>query len=176
MKKTIDKEQLVKLGHFAKPHGVKGEITLVTRSEAWEEMAEPYLFCEIDGCAVPFFIESLRRKGDEVLLVKLEGLETDEAVLPLSRKEVLLPADVLEAECPDEAISWDSLVGYTLLDEQGQEIGEILEVDDTTCNILLRVGCAEAEWWLPAALPLLVGLDPERREVALRLPEGIFDL
>ena len=59
----IRKEELFKIGKFTKPHGVKGEITLLTQYEGLETMDEPYIVCEMDGIFVPFFVESPSRES-----------------------------------------------------------------------------------------------------------------
>ena len=72
----IRKEEVFKVGQFAKPHGVKGEIALTTRGDfdALEEMEDPYVVCDMDGILVPFFVESFRYKSDSVVLLKFDGL------------------------------------------------------------------------------------------------------
>ena len=53
----IKKEDVFKIGQFAKPHGIKGEIALVTNSDVFDDSDDPYIVCEMDGILVPFFIE-----------------------------------------------------------------------------------------------------------------------
>ena len=58
----IKKEDVFKIGQFAKPHGIKGEIALVTNSDVFDDSDDPYIICEMDGILVPFFIEEYRYK------------------------------------------------------------------------------------------------------------------
>ena len=51
----IKKEDVFKIGQFAKPHGIKGEIALVTNSDVFDDSDDPYIICEMDGILVPFF-------------------------------------------------------------------------------------------------------------------------
>ena len=64
----IKKEDVFKIGQFAKPHGIKGEIALVTNSDVFDDSDDPYIICEMDGILVPFFIEEYRYKTDTCLL------------------------------------------------------------------------------------------------------------
>ena len=45
----IKKEDVFKIGQFAKPHGIKGEIALVTNSDVFDDSDDPYIICEMDG-------------------------------------------------------------------------------------------------------------------------------
>ena len=67
----IKKEDVFKIGQFAKPHGIKGEIALVTNSDVFDDSDDPYIICEMDGILVPFFIEEYRYETDTVILLKL---------------------------------------------------------------------------------------------------------
>ena len=50
----IREEEVFKIGQFAKPHGIKGELSLVTNSDVLEDAEDPYIVCEMDGILVPF--------------------------------------------------------------------------------------------------------------------------
>ena len=44
----IRQEEVIRIGHFAKPHGIKGEITLVIDRDVFEEEDEAcYLVCRL---------------------------------------------------------------------------------------------------------------------------------
>ena len=51
----ISKEQLIQIGHSLKPHGVKGEITMMLDISDISSLS-CIIMC-IDGIFVPFFIE-----------------------------------------------------------------------------------------------------------------------
>ncbi len=59
----IREEEVFKIGQFAKPHGIKGELSLVTNSDVLEDAEDPYIVCEMDGILVPFFVEDFRYKN-----------------------------------------------------------------------------------------------------------------
>ena len=42
----IKKEDVFKIGQFAKPHGIKGEITLLTTSDVFDDSDDPFIVCE----------------------------------------------------------------------------------------------------------------------------------
>ena len=118
----IRKEEVFKVGQLAKPHGVKGEIALTTRGDfgALEEMEDPYVVCDMDGILVPFFVESFRYKSDSVVLLKFDGLDTDEAVRPFVNKEAYLPLDAVSRDDLAGEMAWDDFVGYRVIDEEAK--------------------------------------------------------
>ena len=73
----IKKEDVFKIGHFAKPHGIKGEITLVTDCDLFDDSDDLFVVCDMDGILVPFFVEDYRYKTDSTLLLKLEGVDSE---------------------------------------------------------------------------------------------------
>ena len=71
----IREGEVFKIGQFAKPHGIKGELSLVTNSDVLEDAEDPYIVCEMDGILVPFFVEDFRYKTDTVGLGETGGRE-----------------------------------------------------------------------------------------------------
>jgi 16S rRNA processing protein RimM len=165
--------QLLKIGKFTKPHGVKGEIGLASDYEiACQE--DSYLICERDGLPVPFFIEGLRPKSDTLMLIKLEGVDSEAEAATFAGCEVFLPSD-----CPEEALaedSWASRIGYALFTPEGRALGELRDLDFSTANVLLQVLCGEEERLIPAVDEWVVGIDRAHKRLVLDLPEGLLDL
>lgn len=176
----IRKEEVFKIGRLAKPHGVKGEIALVTDSEVLDAAGEDedlYVVCEMDGILVPFFIEAYRYKTNSVILLKLENVDDEQAARRLANRDVFYPfAKVDEVERMKE-MSWDCLIGFRVTDDAGNEIGRIKNVDDSTANVLLQVTKTEGEeLLLPVVEAWIVAFDNENRTLVMTLPEGLLDL
>ena len=92
----IKKEHVFKIGQFAKPHGIKGEIALVTNSDVFDNSEDPYILCEMDGILVPFFIEEYRYKTDTVILLKLKNVDDEKAAREFSNREVFYSLDEVD--------------------------------------------------------------------------------
>ncbi len=172
----IEKEDVVKIGRFAKPHGIKGELSLVTDFEWPEEGDDIFLICEMDGILVPFLVEESRYKSDAVTLVKLEGVDSEEEARRFVNKEVYFPLEAVDGEVPLGEMTWDNLIGYAVTDTHAGYIGVITDVDDTTANVLLRIDRAGGELLIPAAEELITDADHEARRLVVSLPEGLLDL
>lgn len=173
----IKKEDLVKIGRFAKPHGVKGEIALVTSFDFFDEMEEePYVVCELEGIFVPFFVEEYRYKTDTTMLLKLENLNSDEAVKPFTNCEVYIPLEKVEDAGVDSGISWDHFVGYQVHDKERGYLGVVEDVDDSTLNVLFKVAYQSKELLIPVVEDFIVGMDHDEKKLFLSVPHGLFDL
>lgn len=174
----IRKEEVFKVGQFVKPHGVKGEIALTTRGDfdALEEMEDPYVVCDMDGILVPFFVESFRYKSDSVVLLKFDGLDTDEAVRSFVNKEAYLPLDAVSRDDLAGEMAWDDFVGYRVLDEENGELGTIVAVDESTVNVLFHIEKDGQGLIFPAAEELILEINPEEKSLLVSVPEGLLDL
>ena len=72
----ITEKEVFRIGFLLKPHGVKGEISMSFLDSVVEELDAPYLVCLVDGIFVPFFVESVRNKGDRTVLIKFQGINS----------------------------------------------------------------------------------------------------
>ena len=168
----IRKEEVYKIGRLGKVHGIKGEISFLLDDDVFDRVDADYLVLDVDGILVPFFIEEYRFKTDSNVLMKFDGIDTQERARELTGCDVYFPRELSEDD--EENISWAEIIGYSLLDVQtGQEVGRIASVDDSTINILFEL---EDGKLIPASEELIADVDTKNRQIAIHLPEGILDL
>ncbi len=168
----IKKEGLLKIGRFLKPHGIDGEIALLTNYEISSAHDDFYFICEMDGIFVPFFVESYRTKNDTTKLVKFEDIDTEDLKKQLAGKEVYLPSEIL-APSDKEKYKQKSLIGYQLKDETYGVIGYITDIDERTINVLLKVRYNDKDILVPKAFITLV--HPDERIAEVLLPSGFLE-
>ena len=163
----IRKEEVYKIGRLGKVHGIKGEISfLLDRVDA------DYLVLDVDGILVPFFIEEYRFKTDSNVLMKFDGIDTQERARELTGCDVYFPRALAESD--EDNLSWAEMIGYSLMDAQsGQKIGTIAAVDDSTINILFEL---EDGRLIPASEELITNIDTQKHQIEINLPEGILEL
>jgi 16S rRNA processing protein RimM len=173
---VINKEKVFKAGYFSKPHGVKGEIGIVTARNIPEKDGDPFLICEMDGILVPFFIEYCRNKTKTVRLVKLVLVDTEEAAREFTGKDVYFPVDAMEkGEQPGGDTAWSGLTGYTVCDKTYGELGIITGVDESTINILLRIDHNGRELLIPAVAGWILSRNPAAKRMEISAPEGLLE-
>lgn len=169
----IRQEDVYKIGRLGKPHGVKGEVSFQFSDDIFDRTDCDYLLLSLDGILVPFFIEEYRFRSNEVALVKFCDIDTQERAAQLTGSEVFFPRDKVPEE-DDDTFTWSQLAGFTVINEEtGLPVGTIDHVDDSTVNVLIET---EDGRLLPAADEMIIGIDREKRELRMRLPEGLLDL
>ena len=104
----IKKEDVFKIGQFAKPHGIKGEITLMTDCDVFDDTDDPYIICDMDGILVPFFLEDYRYKTQSSMLLKLEGVDTEEAAREFTNRDVFYPLELMDENELLGDVTWDN--------------------------------------------------------------------
>jgi 16S rRNA processing protein RimM len=170
-KKMIDKKDLYNIGVFGRPHGVKGEITLLANCEFPDFERDSYIVCEMDGIPVPFFIDSLRSKSSNSLLVKFEDIDSEQAVKIFTGKTAYLYTYMIkESEKPKEF----TFIGYQVIDENFSFKGVVTGIDSSTANELLKVSCDEKEFIVPFAF--FQCINKEEKVIYMKLPEGFMDI
>jgi len=172
----IKKEDVFKIGQFAKPHGVKGEIALITDYDLFDDSGDDYIVCDMDGILVPFFIEDYRYKSDTVVLVKLENVDDEVTAREFSGRQVYYPLSKVEPEEVTEGGSWNSLIGFEVVDKQHGLLGIVTDVDDSTINVLLKISSKEKELLLPAVDELILTVDVKGKRLEVSVPDGLLDI
>lgn len=172
----ITKEEVFKIGKFAKPHGIKGEIALVTDCDVLDDSEDPYVICEMDGILVPFFVEDYRYKSGTVVLVKLEQVDTEEEARRFTNKDVYYAWSETDEENLPENMDLTNFIGYELVDRKCGRLGVITNVDSSTINQLLQIDNQGKELLVPAADELIEEVDHMGKRLTVSLPEGLLDL
>ena len=123
-----------------------------------------------------FFIEEYRYKTDTVILLKLKNVDDEKAAREFSNREVFYPLDEVDEEDLVGDMTWDSFIGYTVVDETYGEIGEVTDVDESTINVLLQIDHNGEELLLPAVEELILSADHENKKLVVSIPDGLLDL
>ena len=169
----IKKEDLQKIGVFAKPHGVKGEISLITDYELTGMAGDLYIVCNMDELYVPFFIDSLRKKSASNTLVRFENLDSEDKVKFLAGRPAFFPAKLLPKH-DDRPLQRNELTGYTITDECYGILGTVIDVDDSSPNVLLKVVYSDKEILVP--LSLITSINHQHQTMNTSLPDGFLEI
>ncbi len=168
----IKLEDVYKIGCVGKPHGLKGEVVLRLDDGTLEQADSDCLILDVDGILVPFFIDEIRFRGSGSALVKFCDVETVDAAAALTGCNAYLHVDAVDldgGEMPKSALE-----GFALLDAvSGRMVGRIASVNDATANVLFVMDDGTL---VPASAELVENLDVAKREIRLRLPDGLLDL
>ncbi len=170
----ISEEEVFHIGRLGKPHGVRGEITFMFTDDIFDRVDADYLIVEVDGILVPFFIEEYRFKSNETAWIVFDGITTVEQARELTNCEVYFPR--ILSDHTEEEMTWEELVGYQITDIHEGVVGKIVDVDDSTENILFYVDHHGKTVLLPAADDLIIEINNQEKIITTELPEGLLDL
>lgn len=171
----IERNSLVRMGQFIKPHGVNGEMAMTVPEDMdWSEDTS-YLVCMMDGIPVPFFLESIREKSRTVILVKFDDIDDIRKTDRFMGVTVYLPKE-FHVVNEDEGLSWNSFIDYSVIDMKAGLLGKIDAVDDSTMNVLFLVRDGERERVIPANEEWITAIDSDKCQIVFELPEGLADL
>ena len=175
----ITRDELIELGRYNKPHGVNGEISATLDCDS--ELL-PHFTClvsEIDGIFVPFFVEAFRAKNTSTALLTIDGIHDEREAAMLVNKDIYVRKQEYERLMTEEEADGyplDFFIGFELLDAE-VKVGHIVDIDDTTDNVLFVVERGDGTViQVPAADDLIVEIDEQKKVIEMNLPEGLLSL
>jgi 16S rRNA processing protein RimM len=172
----INKDNLIKIGFLAKPHGVAGEVLIRLLPELAGAEPEPsWLFVDVSGGLVPFEVHSARLRGEEGLLLGLDTITSDEKARRYQGAEVYIDPRELGAN-ENEDLTLNALIGYNVVDKTFGPIGIITAIHDIKQNPLIEIDFNGTEVLIPLQDDFIVSLDKETRLLLVKTPEGLIDL
>ena len=171
----ISRDDLLHVGRTQKPYGIRGEIMILFRRSEYAALVAEFYFLEIDGIPVPFAVEEFTFTTDVSARVKFEDVNDEKQVSRYVNTEVFLPREAMNEVHEQDSDDWEFFVGYSIVDQHGETIGLIREVDHTTINVLFVVQHEEHELLIPATEDFIVAVDEEKKLLEMYLPEGLTD-
>lgn len=171
------KTDLLKIARVLKSNGTEGGLLVSFRDIFPEDLktTEP-VFIEFDGLPVPFFFNSFAKKGTNRAVVTLTGIKTLADAEEVVGKDIFARPDAIdEYDNGDEELTLDDLIGWDLLDENDEKIGEITDYEDIPGNPCLYVKTQDGQQaMLPFHEDLVIGIDEEAESVSMRVPDGLL--
>ena len=164
-----------KIGKLVSAFGLKGELILQHNlGKKTSLKGLNVLFVEERKTSfIPWFIESTRIKSEEEIYLKLQDVNTREAAIKLTQKEVWLPeADFKKFSAKSSPIN---LLGYEII-EQDKPLGKILEVIEQPHQILCRIEINSKDAFIPLHEETILKIDKKKQQVIVTLPEGLLEI
>ena len=168
--------ELLLVARVLKSYGTDGGMLISFRGIAPEDLdlKEP-VSINFDGLPVPFFFEYFSRKGTSRAIVRLTGVKSLEDAEELVGKDIFARRSAVnEYEGEDDGLSVDALIGWTLLDEYGTEVGTISDYEPIPGNPCLYVESANGTVMVPLHDDLIIDVDESSSRLTLRIPEGLL--
>ena len=163
------------IGKFVAAFGLTGEMILrhqLGKKTSLKGLQTIFIEDKKDEM-LPYFIQHTKIKNETEVYVKLEGIDVREKALKLIQKQVWLP----EAEFQKYAASTApvSFLGYMIINE-GEDLGEVLEVIEQPHQILCRIEWKSKEALIPLHEQTIEKIDKKKKQIHVVLPEGLLDI
>jgi len=169
-------EDLVAVGRIGRPHGLKGEVRVFaeTGCEPVFEAVERFYVMGPEG---PIVLTPWRvRNANRYVIVGFDGYRGRDQAERLREKTVYVLADDLP-ELDEGDVYQYTQVGARVVDEDGNDLGRVEEVIDSSAHPIFRIAGSKGEFLFPAAPPLVVSEEERNGEsvITVRLPEGLIE-
>ena len=157
----MEKREFIDAGRIVNTHGVAGEVKI----EVW--LDSPKFFRSFKRIYLgerEMKVVSARTHKDFVI-AKLEGIDDINAAMALKGREVTVRRE-------DAAFFLQDILGARVVDEDGNEIGELVEImERPASNVYVVKG--ETEHLIPAVPEFVLATDAENGVITVRLIEGM---
>jgi 16S rRNA processing protein RimM len=159
------------VGFLRRAHGLRGEMIMDLHTDFPERLQNGRMLF-VGEERKPMTLSGSRPHA-RGMLVKFKGIETPEQAGELRNQWVYVPAaDV--PDLPEGKIYQHELFGYAVVDDQGNTLGELVEILETGANNVYVVrDAAGKEILLPAIPSVVLEIDSERRVMRVHLLEGL---
>lgn len=171
----INKDNCILLGTLTKPHGTRGSLIVRFSGLKAEDIKKRGLvFVEIDGLPVPFFVESFQEKTEDSVIIKIEGIDTENKAREFLGYPVYVMKDQIKMKTASEKIQ--DIKGYKVIDNHLGFIGFAEEVVEMKNNPLLSVLNGDREFLVPFHEDIILEVNDKEKIIRIDAPEGLFDL
>ena len=162
----MEKSAFIEAGRIVNTHGVAGEVKI----EVWLDSPQLLRRCGrvfLDGEEKKLLSGKVQKS---FLIAKLEGVEDLNAAMRLKGRTVQIARE--DARLPRGAYFIQDILGASVVDEQGKEIGKLVDVlERPASNIYVVQG--ETEHLIPAVPEFIRSIDAEAGVVTVHLIEGM---
>lgn len=162
----ITSEQVISIGRITRTHGKRGEVQCLMNNEYWDNADATFLILKLDNILVPFRVLEWRGKGSDSLIFQIDHINDEQDALKLIGAEAYMLICDMNQE--DELLpTWQSLVGYKVIDTDQGELGIVEEVDETTINTLITLHDGRL---IPIHEDFIQDIKPESKLLTICLP------
>jgi 16S rRNA processing protein RimM len=164
-----------KIGKLVAVFGLKGELLL--KHELGKKTSlkglQAIFIEEKKNSFLPWFIESTKIKSEEEVYLKLEGVNTREAAINITQKEIwVTETDFKKFAAKTAPVN---LLGYMIINSN-EPLGVILELIEQPHQLLCRIEIKGKEVLIPLHAESLQKINHKKKEVLVELPDGLLEI
>lgn len=160
------KKEYIEAGRIINTHAIKGEVKI----EVWLDSAK-FLksFRRYRIGAEEYRVVSARVHKD-FLIAKLEGIDDVNSAMALRGSVISVMRE--DASLPEGTFFIQDIIGASVIDQNGAELGKLTEVIDSPASMVYVVS-GETEHLIPAVPEFIMSTDPDAGIIKVKLIEGM---
>lgn len=172
----FEKDTCFRLGHIARLHGFKGELSIFLDTDDPSDFKElESVFVEYDQKLIPFFLEKIQIQNKGFAVVRFEDIDSEKKAKLLVGCSLYLPLETLP-ELSDEEFYFHEATGFDVIDKNYGPIGKVNKVIDLSGNPLLEIDFNGIEILLPKQDEFIEKIDRENKILYVHAPPGLLGL
>ena len=169
-------EDLVVVGRLARPHGLRGEMSVEVLTDFPERFVPGLRLVASEpsgGRRRELVVASVRGHGDRILLT-FEGVPSRTEAEGLRGLDLAGPKGS-EVSRPAGFVYHFDVEGCRAFDRAGRELGVVTGLEDAAGRALLELETPHGIRQVPFLEPIVVSVDLEARRIVLDPPAGLLD-
>ena len=169
-------EDLVLVGRLARPHGLRGEMSVEVLTDFPERFVPGLALVASDarGQGRRTLVVATVRQGGDRLLITFEGIEHRNGAEELRGLDLSVPRGG-EVPRPEGFVYHFDVEGCRAVDREGRELGTVTALEDVAGRSLLEIETPRGARQVPFVEPIVVSVDLGKRLVVLDPPAGLLD-
>ena len=168
-------ESCFKIGWIVKPHGLKGEVTVMLEDDAPGDFSSiESIFIEQNNRLVPYFIQAISFHGKKAY-VKFDDINSAEDAGRISKQSLYIQKALRPTARRGEFYD-DEVIDFEVHDEEKGLLGKIREVMQAGPNRLLVVDYNNKEVLIPVNGPFITNINKTKKRVSTSLPQGFLEI
>ncbi|HJV33555.1 ribosome maturation factor RimM [Geomonas sp.] len=166
----------VLIGRIQATHGIRGQLRVVPFAGDASSISQldKVLLKSQAGAMEEFSVASAKMHGKKVILT-LKSFDNINQVLHLVGREIYAERGALP-ELPSDEFYWSDLLGLQVETEEGEALGELVDIIETGANDVYVVKKDGREVLIPALDDVVLAVDLDKGTMKVSLPEGLLDL
>jgi 16S rRNA processing protein RimM len=162
--------QLLAVGRVVRPHGVRGELLVDTLTDFPEHLSEVDTVY-LGDTAEPHPLAAARQHRGQLIL-RLGDCADRDCAEHYRNQTVQIQAEAA-APLPPGRYYHHQLIGSQVVADDGEALGELVDILETGANDVYVVATADGELLLPAIDTVILNIDVEARRITAHLIEGL---
>jgi 16S rRNA processing protein RimM len=162
------------LGRIQKVQGYDGTLKVKLERDFIENIPTlEWVFLEIEGKPVPFFVSSTDYEGNDILKIRLTGYDTFEKASMFAGCRVNMTSGTLKENSGDNS----DITGFTVMLSDKSIVGTIEEIIINPGHDLIRIlSPAKKEVLVPLHSDFISGINKKNKTITMDLPEGLMEI